>query len=1305
MADFIGSVEEGDYVVMAIGDDGRINMTDRAFEAIESIGSGIIRDITFRGSWAIIGRKGAEIGSAIEGYNPSGSGPVVLSSYTKEHTYYDKDLKPISLADFYSIKDINWYSVRPTQVTDEIEIITHNVSGAACGYIKNYNFEYPNSGFIRLWEHDTRIYDEEEVRFTGERKIIEDEKIQMINDLVKDRKYKAVYFDSWYKSTEWMGEENSIKIKDELEALGYEVIDAIGLREWMQKYGNDSVVVMARDIFPSTVHNIQSTDMTVREYMDKGGTVVWMYDIPFYYVGGKKNMPGSMKEVGESGQKNILGLIRVIEKRVSHIDEFYRSVTTIEKYTDGNTAFDADIIADGQQPLDSMLIFFDFSANYVDIDWHKIKASIGYELEADTPVVSEYDGDGNLLSIAKADKTVSVYKSSKLKYIMDIHGEIIVEYIYDKEHDGPMDEPELGYIEDDANIIQVILRQARYNANLKIQQAQDNVAREKASQLEALAVQKGLLIEGILESYDTAIAQTIAQKEALTRAKQELDGKEFFWWWEKSSKAKQLQLYSDQIRQCEDNLRTLYNGKADKLAEINTEIASSKLEIEQSADSAFSEIDIERLKILEQISLAEIEPVVINHYRDILGRDPGEGEIAFWIDRVKQTQDFVLNITELRNSLTNSTEFIQRTSKANKIRGEIEDWLNAYIHLSNDEKTNILNDLSLNLSQTAAFSQEDLDLIYAWLADQNVHFGRSATNILGTLFTDAGIAYNDEDVLKKAILIDILTGSINKFTQGLLRISMFSLSKIAGMYGLDFTPVQIDFDQLQDFVSRNGKAVAFIGDDHYVIVTNIDIENDTVSYIETSKGENGEVIEVSISEFNHSWINGYAAVVEQPQDASIKLTEYQSMKVRGACFFALFSAIAAIFSAVFTVIQAIVAVVVFIVQSIIVPIVQFAFNIFANFVGALWHGLQTIGSQLLAGIQHIGTTFFNGIGNFFTNAFGMGTTVQASAFGGGVGMGMGGGVGATAGVSFATTVMNTVVNTVVSYGINMGLQALGVDPIITQFISSFTTGNILGATNVSSFFSLQNVFDGLKTFAITATEMLLPGSSNVASLLTNLLSGVGTTDWVMLLQNPLGGFIDIAKDYWYDIANLGVGALLDVCGIDGKLSSFIGSALSTSLGAGLNLGFGGSGFDIGGFVQGLWNGAVNGVTNAAVSFAINYAVEEFDLPPLLGQIGGQVLGSIANVLVKNATQLFGKMLASFNNNVLTTGNKPDKNDSKYWKNGVLDLDLYASDMADWSWQEDGYKKMAQSLSDHIANNGFENSMNMYKGSMFESSFV
>ncbi|MDD4203284.1 MAG: YiiX/YebB-like N1pC/P60 family cysteine hydrolase, partial [Candidatus Omnitrophica bacterium] len=42
---------------------------------------------------------------------------------------------------------------------------------------------------------------------------------------------------------------------------------------------------------------------------------------------------------------------------------------------------------------------------------------------------------------------------------------------------------------------------------------------------------------------------------------------------------------------------------------------------------------------------------------------------------------------------------------------------------------------------------------------------------------------------------------------------------------------------------------------------------------------------------------------------------------------------------------------------------------------------------------------------------------------------------------------------------------------------------------------------------------------------------------------------------------------------------------------------------------------------------------------------------------------------------------------------------------DWSWQEDGYKKMAQSLSDHIANNGFENSMNMYKGSMFESSFV
>jgi len=177
------------------------------------------------------------------------------------------------------------------------------------------------------------------------------------------------------------------------------------------------------------------------------------------------------------------------------------------------------------------------------------------------------------------------------------------------------------------------------------------------------------------------------------------------------------------------------------------------------------------------------------------------------------------------------------------------------------------------------------------------------------------------------------------------------------------------------------------------------------------------------------------------------------------------------------------------------------------------------------------------------------------------------------------------------------------------------------------------------------------------------------------------------------------------------LTSFLGTTLGSTLGTALNMGFGqggGSpGFNIGGFVEGLWTGTMNGITNAAVSLGINYAVEELDLPPILGQLGGQVLGSIANLLVNNATQLFGKMLAVFNSKALTTGNKPDKNDSKYWSinsttgENELNIDLFADDMATWSWNENGYKLMAKSLDEHIANNGFENSMNMFAGSIFE----
>ena len=76
LVNFIGAVAAGDIVANVIVDDGANNLTPAARNALKTIGSARIDQLTFRDSWAIIGRKGAAIGSVPEMYTSQGSGPA-----------------------------------------------------------------------------------------------------------------------------------------------------------------------------------------------------------------------------------------------------------------------------------------------------------------------------------------------------------------------------------------------------------------------------------------------------------------------------------------------------------------------------------------------------------------------------------------------------------------------------------------------------------------------------------------------------------------------------------------------------------------------------------------------------------------------------------------------------------------------------------------------------------------------------------------------------------------------------------------------------------------------------------------------------------------------------------------------------------------------------------------------------------------------------------------------------------------------------------------------------------------------------
>ena len=76
LALFVNALPAGTIVLAGIRDEGVANITEAAYQALESIGSARIRQVNLRDSWAIIGRKGAPAGTVPEAHSSSGSGPV-----------------------------------------------------------------------------------------------------------------------------------------------------------------------------------------------------------------------------------------------------------------------------------------------------------------------------------------------------------------------------------------------------------------------------------------------------------------------------------------------------------------------------------------------------------------------------------------------------------------------------------------------------------------------------------------------------------------------------------------------------------------------------------------------------------------------------------------------------------------------------------------------------------------------------------------------------------------------------------------------------------------------------------------------------------------------------------------------------------------------------------------------------------------------------------------------------------------------------------------------------------------------------
>lgn len=114
----------------------------------------------------------------------------------------------------------------------------------------------------------------------------------------------AVFYDPRYP-TVWISQAAARAYRDYLVGQGFASLDADQLELFMEESGPGTLVVMAQDAIPDTIAREISSDSTIRTYLDRGGTVVWMKDVPFYYQG---HADGTRTEWGTKGMETILGV-------------------------------------------------------------------------------------------------------------------------------------------------------------------------------------------------------------------------------------------------------------------------------------------------------------------------------------------------------------------------------------------------------------------------------------------------------------------------------------------------------------------------------------------------------------------------------------------------------------------------------------------------------------------------------------------------------------------------------------------------------------------------------------------------------------------------------------------------------------------------------------------------------------------------------------------------------------------------------------------------------------------------------------
>ncbi|MBI4970605.1 MAG: hypothetical protein HZC17_02055, partial [Candidatus Omnitrophica bacterium] len=513
------------------------------------------------------------------------------------------------------------------------------------------------------------------------------------------------------------------------------------------------------------------------------------------------------------------------------------------------------------------------------------------------------------------------------------------------------------------------------------------------------------------------------------------------------------------------------------IAAIPGTVAAKQFEIEAATAAKLVELDGQEQDFLRDVLKNEIEPVLTDVYRRILGRDPSMGEINdAVVGATGRSPVPAIDVPALEAQLAASSEKAEREADKAQIISDVENFLNQYLAADDAGRDVLLQSLGLSLSATRyPLSANEVDAILNYLRPRSLHFGQSAFLSLREMLASRGVDVPMTTLGKEALLVDIFSGLINPITEGDLLLSMYALNKVAAIHGQDFSGAKFSYDDLLRTynLQPTTKLIAHIGSDHFVVITNVTATEVTV--FETSKGASGESVTYTKDQFEKIWYaqspglplaqSGYLIVPTADSTPQQRLTEEATKQIRGSFFFLVLFVV----SIALTIASAIVSQfsptvgkwlgyaamatgVIGIVASIGNVVVQGLKTVFSQIATqglfqTIANGFQAAGNLLVQSVTYVGR-FVQSAFTFIKQGFTQGLSALTQGI---TNIGkflftpaIAGTGGQAAKFSFAQTAARSLIGAGVGYGTSKGLGAMGLNPELANLAGAFIGGGVLG---------------------------------------------------------------------------------------------------------------------------------------------------------------------------------------------------------------------------------------------------------------------